>query len=475
MKTVQIIIILVITILSSCSENIKKKNFTCFLNEPCMILNYQQDNTIEGKYITVKNTNIQDSTIEFLFPKNFFINSSNLKNWVVGWGNEKPYYDAGCENLRTIKNINKKFMNLGGIVRGNGFPKPGQRIVFWNKNPSGFVNEIKKPVIDPSIWPEFAGKSISFSSIEYDEELKKWIIIVNECDTSKIQIYAAMSNDLINWEAANNGNPILTADDFKLCKWAGRDQNNTVNQTPFVSDIVRFKKKWYLFLDGYSRDGKRHIGLATSEKSLLGPYQVSGNPVLSPGNKGSWNEESCFYAKVKPYNNGFIMFYDGKNRKGLERIGMATSNDLISWNNSIHNPVIDEHTGWRSSPNSTEPGYIEIRKDTILLMIEGTKKIKAGLWNHYVTRRMYLDKSGNVNDAQLGIYLSTDGGKSFIAHKNNPVFTNDYSNVYENDHMGGNFRLIKTDSIDYIFYQAKSNFEGLKYNIMLREKKNTSL
>ena len=81
---------------------------------------------------------------------------------------------------------------------------------------------------------------------------------------------------------------------------------------------------------------------------------------------------------------------------------------------------------------------------------------------------MYMDKSGNVNDTQLGIYISTDGGKTFTAHKNNPVFTNDYSNVYENEHLGGNLKLIKTDSIDYLFYQGKSSFNGLKYNVMLR-------
>jgi hypothetical protein len=472
MKAVQTIIILAITILFSCSRKIKKEDFSAFLSQPCMILNYQQDNSIEGNYITIKNINPKDSIIEFTFPKNFLIKNSNFKNWIVGWGNEKPFYDAGNENLRKIKNINNGTISLGSLVRGNGFPKKGQRIVFWNTNPSGFVNERKRPVIDPGLWPGFAGKSISFGSIEYDDQLNKWIIIVNECDTSKIQIYAAMSSDLVNWEAANNGNPILSAADFKSCKWAGRDKNNTIDQAPFVSDIVRYKKKWYLFLDGYSKDGKRHIGIATSEKSLLGPYKISENPVLSPGKKGSWNDESCFYAKVEKYNNAFIMFYDGKNRVGIERIGMATSDNLTSWNNSASNPVIDEHTGWRSATGTTEPAYIEIRKDSILLMIEGAKKLKAGLWNRFITKRMNLDKSGNVADAELGIYLSTDGGKTFIAHKNNPVFTNDYSNVYENDHLGGNFRFIKTDSLEYIFYQAKSNFDGLKYNIMLRQRRN---
>lgn len=361
-------------------------------------------------------------------------------------------------------------MYLGNLQRGSGFPTEKQRIVFWSTKPSGFYNYTTKPIINTAIWPQFSGKSISFGSIEYDSLLSKWVMIVNECDTTKIQIYAAISSNLIDWEAANNGSPILTVSDFKKCIWAGVDKTNKIPQTPFASDIVRYNNKWYLFLDGYSSDGKRHIGLAASEATLLGPYKINRNPVLSPGDKGSWNDESVFYAKVENYKDGFVMFYDGRNSKGYERIGMAYSKDLINWNNSNNNPVLDQHTGWRSSVGSTEPNYIEIRNDSILLMVSGVKKFKMGAWHHYITKRMYLDKSGNVDDTQLGIYLSTDGGKTFIAHENNPVFTNDYTNKYENEHIGGNFKLIKTDTADFIIYQAKSSFDGLKYNIMLRVK-----
>lgn len=465
MKAIQLSFISILFLLYSCTEQIEKQDFKSFLNEPCMIVNYEQDNTIEGEYIIVEEINAQDSSININIPEKFFLNNSNLSNWFIGWGNDQPLYDAGVENLRTIASIDisKNTLQLGNLLRGSGFPKKDQRIVFWNKNPSGFVNKNKQPIIDPSDWPEFAGKSISFSSIEFDSILKKWITIVNECDTSKVQIYATMSSDLHNWEPANDGKPILKAEDFKSCKWS----NSTIT-TPVVSDIVRLKNKWFLFLDGFSGDGKRNIGIAISENSILGPYKIIETPIISTGKDGAWDEEACFYAKVKKYKEGFILFYDGKNKEGLERIGMATSTDLISWTESDNNPIIDQHTGWRSAVGTTEPCHIEIKGDSILLMIAGAKEFKMGAWHHYITKRMYMDRSGNVNDTQLGIYLSTDGGKTFTAHKNNPVFTNDYSNLSENDHLGGNLKLIQTDSLDYLFYQGKSDFNGLKYNIMLR-------
>ena len=154
-------------VLNSCSENISKSDFDFFLDEPCLILNYEQDNTLEGEYFVVDKINLQNSTVKLKLPNDFYINKSNKSNWIIGWGSSKPLYDAGCENLRLINDINNNVISFGKLMRGNGVPKNGQRIVFWNKNPSGFINKNKKPIIDPSQWPQFAGKSIAFGSVKF--------------------------------------------------------------------------------------------------------------------------------------------------------------------------------------------------------------------------------------------------------------------------------------------------------------------
>jgi len=437
-----------------------------------MIVSSDSDNSIEDHYFVVNDCDSIHLSINVSLPFEFYINSKNCNSWIIGWGNNKPYYDAGVENCRAIKSIDSKTgsVELGAIVRGKGFPRKQQRIVFWNKSPSGYLNRLIKPIVDSHIWPEFAGTSMFFGSVEFDSLQGKWMMLVNENDTSKIQIYAAQSNNLIEWKPANNAKPILTAGDFKNCRWAGVDKTGLIAQTAKVTDIVRYKNKWYLFLDGYDSKGKRNIGVAISEHSLLGPYSIADKPLLIPGYKGSWNDDAVFSAKVKRYKDGFILFYDGKNSAGAENIGMATSTDLIHWTNSFYNPVIVQHSGWRSSVLCTEPSCIEIHNDSIMLLIAGMKTFNTGFWNRYFSKGMFMGKSGNVDDTQLGMYLSTDGGKSFVAHSQNPVFTNDYSNKYENEHMGINVKKIVTDTADIIIYQAKSSFEGLKYNIMLRSK-----
>jgi len=460
----------ILILLFSCSGTVDKKQFNAIFSSTCMIINQEQDNTIEGTYLIAENST--DSTIQFKFPKNFALHKTNCSNWFVGWGSNKPFYDAGVENCRriiAIDRINNR-IKLGSLVRGNGFPAKGQRIVLWNSNPSGYINYIRKPIINPSIWPDFRGKSVFFGSVEYDSLLGKWIMLANENDTSKIQIYAAMSDNLIDWKPANNAKPIFTAKDFSQCSWAGFDKSGKINQTPFVTDIVRFKKKWYVFLTGYDHSGKRNIGLAISDNSLLGPYKIIDKPILMPGENGTWNDNAVSFAKVRAYKGGFILFYDGQNSKGSENVGMARSSDLIHWTNASNNPIISQHTGWRSSELCSEPVNVDVRNDSVLLIVAGMKKFKMGFWNHYITKRMYLDVSGNVDDTQWGMYLSTDGGNTFVAHSQNPIFTNDYSNIYENEHMGINFKRIETDTADLILYEAKSSFGGLHYNIMLRSK-----
>ena len=149
-----------------------------------------------------------------------------------------------------------------------------------------------------------------------------------------------------------------------------------------------------------------------------------------------------------------------------EKVGLATSDDLLHWQNSSSNPVLEQHEGWRSSPYSSEPAFIDIRHDSIVLLVEGRKSFNTG-----PTGCLYCGKSGNVDDAQLGAFLSIDGGKTFAPHLYNPLFTNDYTNLYENEHMGGNFTYLLFKDKACIIYQGKSSYPNFRYNVLLRVKK----
>lgn len=450
-------------LLAGCSSAPEEQDFDFALFEKCMITNLEQNNLIEGTQLRADSVDPESSTIQLELPKKFGINSQNCSGWVIGWGMNKPYFDAGVENIREIKSIdlNDGKIVLGTCKRGEGFPRSGQRVVFWNTQPSGYKKVSAAPVLHPDFWPEFNGQSMGFSSIVFDKYRQAWITLAYEVDTDKSQIYAAYSTDLVHWKPAKKGKPILTAADFDKCSW-------TANSAPRVSEIIAHDGKYYVFMDGADEAGKRHISVATAV-DLLGEYHISKEPILSPQSTGSWNDHDVFCAKIAKRKNDFILFFDGRNEDGYERVGRATSMNLTSWKMD-EDPVLDEHIGWRGATFTTEPAYVECQGDTIILMAAGAKAFQESYWHHYITHRSYMDRSGNVNDAQLGVFMSTDGGKSFTSHQNNPVFVNTYGDLFENEHMGGNFEMIEVDSTSYIFYQAKTSSSGMKYSIFVRSK-----
>lgn len=453
-----------------CTAVSNEKAFDFFLDESCMITNFEQDNRIEGTQLRVVAFSEADSSITVELPSDFALTSKNYAHWTVGWGSGKPYFDAGLENIRGIRKIDVKTgkIHLDKSMRGTGFPRVGQRIVFWNTTPSGYEKIQQESIIQPNFWPTFHGESIGFSSIVYDPKRKIWITLVHEVDSDWIQIYAAISSDLLHWKAGNDGKPILIPSDFKQCRWAGKDASGKFDQAPMVSEIIYEKGTWYVFMDGYDRRGKRHIGLATTN-DLLGKYAISTKPILSPQNAGNWNDQSVFCAKVAKRSNDFVLFFDGRNEAGYEQVGRATSTNLKNWKMDT-NPVLDQHEGWRSAAFTSEPNYVDVHGDTIFLMTAGAKQFQESFWHQHFTHRSYMDRSGNVNDAQLGVFISLDGGKTFAPHPNNPIFVNAYSDKFENEHMGGNLERIETDSMSYLFYQAKSSFGGMKYSIFLRSR-----
>jgi len=460
-----ILFIFIATILVGCTSKQEVVDFDAVFDEMTMITNHEQNNLIEGTPFVIQEFSQSKITCEL--PKGFNPLKKSEK-WYCGWGNDEAFYEGGCENIAENIAISKNEITIGNQKRGRKPPKKGQKIVFWRFITSNFNQFTKKPIINPKLWPEFSGESVSFGGVAFSENDKRWYMVLNECDTSKMQTYLASSIDLIHWTQENNGKPILTSTDFKNCNWAGFDGYGN-KQSAMVSDLHLHNGKWILIMDGYNKAGQRSIGYGTCS-SFTEKIQIAANPILSPGKMGSWYDRSVFYGKIEKINDEFILFFDGSNQKRFEKVGIIRTKNIYDWSTSVPTIVIDNHTGWRSSPYTSEPNMIEKRGDSILLYVAGSKALNNSPYAR-ITNSMNKSVSGNVDDAQIGCYLSVDNCKSFKPHKNNPVFVNNYLNPYENEHMGGNFSLIKTDTSHFIIYQAKSSKGVLRYNIMIREKK----
>lgn len=99
---------------------------------------------------------------------------------------------------------------------------------------------------------------------------------------------------------------------------------------------------------GYSggTDGRSYsIGLMTSPSVESGWRFYSGNPVLTAGAYGEWDQKHVGNAMVIKDEGMYKMWYAGTDLNGTERIGYATSTDGITWRKDANNPVLEPEPG----------------------------------------------------------------------------------------------------------------------------------
>lgn len=174
------------------------------------------------------------------------------------------------------------------------------------------------------------------------------------------EIGLAESKDLIRWKKYEK-NPVFKTG-FNW--WEKRH----------VSRCCVYKEKgnYYLYYAGH--DGKcERIGLAKG-KSLFHVKRFLDKPVLDLGKRNEWDGKSISDPRVFKYEDKYIMFYTGMDKKGLERIGVAISSDLINWKKFKNNPILDiSQDGWDKI--SACRGDVKVFNNKIYLFYSGRKKL----------------------------------------------------------------------------------------------------
>ena len=77
--------------------------------------------------------------------------------------------------------------------------------------------------------------------------------------------------------------------------------------------------------------------------------RYSGNPVLDKGEMGTWDAGGVAAKSLVKVDNTFYLYYQGDNGSGMIGIGVATSKDLIHWDKSPHNPILTRGSSWESA------------------------------------------------------------------------------------------------------------------------------
>lgn len=137
------------------------------------------------------------------------------------------------------------------------------------------------------------------------------------------QVGYVTSSDGYIWEKQGE-EPIFKSDDVPL---------NKIGMYA-SSVIVEDDGTWVMYFYTWDSPGypqSRGVIGRASAASPNGPWTSDETPVLVNGPSGAWDSAQVLAPFVLKTEAGYIMYFSGADEKGIQRIGMATSEDGIRW------------------------------------------------------------------------------------------------------------------------------------------------
>lgn len=142
------------------------------------------------------------------------------------------------------------------------------------------------------------------------------------------------------------------------------------------------------------------IGRATAPDPL-GPWTPDPEPLLLPGTDGAWDDLQVSHSRVIRTDDGYRMYYSGYNQRRTMAIGLAFSDDGITWE-KYNNPDTTKAPYAESDPileASEDWEYTSLQHPSVVNTPDG-----------WVMTYRTPGNSGNVGfEVGLGLATSQDG------------------------------------------------------------------
>ena len=198
----------------------------------------------------------------------------------------------------------------------------------------------------------------------------------------------ATSPDGVTWTKPV-GNPVLSAG---TSAWEAGSVG-----LPCVMAVPGGYRMWYAGATTSMQYGPLCIGLATSADGISWQKDTTHNPILHPGNAGSWDDSYVSTPRVVRLGNLYFMWYTGAGTwMGEYRGGLATSPDGITgWVKDPANPVLrPSQSGWDGG--EVEAGSVVARGDTLYMWYD------AAATSPYAVGRIGLAESRLATSVEDG-------------------------------------------------------------------------
>jgi len=183
-----------------------------------------------------------------------------------------------------------------------------------------------------------------------------WYMTYIVFDGQGYETWLAESDNLLQWESKG----IILS--FTENTWDANQKAGYVSlvNTEWGGDysVERYQNKyWMTYLGGNTagyESGTLKIGMAnTSTLTEVHEWNTNNSPILSPDDiDARWFEDKTIYKSLvirdhkKHTGHSFVMYYNAKgDTANYESIGMAVSNDMITWKRYGKNSVITKGKG----------------------------------------------------------------------------------------------------------------------------------
>ena len=205
----------------------------------------------------------------------------------------------------------------------------------------------------------------------------KWFMSYLVFNGRGYETWLANSNDLLHWQTMGR---ILSFSD--TTDW---DNNQKAGYIALIDNkwVGSYEpqkyagKYWMSYFGGHERGyekGALAIGIAYTKQdpSTVHEWQRTKAPVLSPldADVSWWDnhiqyKETVIWDKSKLTGHQFVMYYNANGdsvdkKRGAERIGMATSDDMLHWARYRKNPVLNHGPGITGDPDIQKIGNVYV-------------------------------------------------------------------------------------------------------------------
>jgi predicted GH43/DUF377 family glycosyl hydrolase len=195
-----------------------------------------------------------------------------------------------------------------------------------------------------------------------------YMIYVTITDKVGYETCLARSKNLLDWEPLGK---ILPFANDGWDKWQANGSIALVDPTwGGRGELQQFDGKYWISYFGGAKQGYEtdplSIGMAwTTEPQLPKPWhRLAENPVLTPLHpqardfeKATLYKSHVLWDKSESLGAPFIMYYNAKQTgPWVERIGMATSHNMVHWQHYGKEPVIDNGKGISGDPQIARIG-----------------------------------------------------------------------------------------------------------------------